>query len=60
MIDRLHELDRYVYYFQFTLNSYGTDVEPNIPSKKEVIIPVFQKLSKTIGKDRIICLALLH
>ena len=54
MIDRLHELDRYVYYFQFTLNSYGTDVEPNISSKKEVIIPAFQKLSKTIGKDRII------
>ena len=54
MIDRLNELDRYVYYFQFTLNSYGTDVEPNIPSKKEVIIPAFQKLSKAIGKERII------
>ena len=54
MIDRLNELDRYVYYFQFTLNSYGVDVEPNIPSKKEIIIPAFQKLSKAVGKDRII------
>ncbi|MBQ9428827.1 MAG: DUF1848 family protein [Clostridia bacterium] len=28
MLDRLTELERYIYYFQFTLNSYGKDVEP--------------------------------
>lgn len=54
MINRLNELRDYVYYFQFTLNSYSTDAEPNVPSKSDVIIPVFQKLSKIIGKDKVI------
>lgn len=54
MLDRLSELDKYNYYFQFTLNAYGKDVEPNIPSKNDVIIPAFQQLSKIIGRERII------
>lgn len=54
MIDRLDELKNYIYYFQFTLNSYGKEVEPNIPSKNDVVIPTFQKLSKKIGKDKVI------
>ena len=54
MLDRLSELKRYVYYFQFTLNSYGKDIEPNVPSKKEIIVPAFQKLSQMIGKDKVI------
>ena len=54
LLDRLSELDKYNYYFQFTLNAYGKDVEPNIPSKNDVIIPAFQQLSKIIGRERII------
>lgn len=54
MIEWLDELSGYTYYFQFTLNVYGKDVEPNIPSKNDVIIPAFQKLSEKIGKDRVI------
>ena len=54
MLNRLSELEKYNYYFQFTLNSYGRDVEPNVPSKSKVIIPAFQKLSKEIGKERVI------
>lgn len=54
MLHRLSELDKYNYYFQFTLNAYDRDVEPNIPSKNNVIIPAFQQLSKAIGKDRVI------
>ena len=54
MIDRLDELKDYIYYFQFTLNSYGTDVEPHVPSKNDVIIPSFKKLSNKIGKDKVI------
>lgn len=54
MINRICELERYNYYFQFTLNSYNKDVEPNIPSKNKIIIPAFQQLSKMIGKDRVI------
>jgi len=48
------ELEKYNYYFQFTLTAYDKDVEPNIPSKNEVIIPAFKSLSKTIGRERVI------
>lgn len=49
---KIRELD--TYYFQFTLNSYGTDVETNVPSKNNVVIPAFQKLSSQIGKERVV------
>lgn len=54
MLPRLNELEHYPYYFQFTLNPYGTDVEPNVPSKNDIVIPTFQKLSNQIGKNRVI------
>jgi DNA repair photolyase len=54
MLERLKELRRYTYYFQFTLNPYGKDVEPNVPSKNDVIIPSFRKLSRKIGKERVV------
>ena len=54
MLDKLDALRDYMYYFQFTLNSYGADVERNIPSKNNVIIPAFQQLSDLIGPDRVI------
>ena len=54
MLDRLVELNDYMYYFQFTLNSYGVDAEENIPNKSKVVIPAFQRLSDSIGPDRVI------
>ena len=56
MMDRLEELDKkgYMYYFQFTVTSYGEEIEKKLPSKKDVIIPTFKKLSKIIGKERVI------
>ena len=54
MFNKLDELKNYSYYFQFTLNPYGKDIEPNVPSKKDIIIPAFQQLSKEIGKDRVV------
>jgi DNA repair photolyase len=53
MINSLHLLDEYSYYFQFTLNPYDNDVEPNLPFKNE-IIETFKKLSDSIGPHRII------
>ena len=53
-MDKLDALTDYMYYFQFTLNSYGIDVERNIPSKNNVIVPAFQRLSDLIGPDRVI------
>lgn len=55
MLHRLHELEgKYMYYFQFSVNSYGKDIEGNIPSKNDVIIPAFQELSSKIGKNRVV------
>ena len=54
MLGRLHELEKYNFYFQFTLNAYGKDVEPSIPSKNDTIIPAFIQLSKAVGRDRVI------
>ena len=46
MLPRIHELDAFKYYFQFTITPYGRDVEKNIPDKKEVIIPAFKRIEK--------------
>lgn len=53
MLERLHLLKDYKYYFQFTLTPYGKDIEPNLPPKDEVV-NTFLKLSDKIGKKRII------
>lgn len=54
MMNRLSELEKYIYYFQFTLTAYDRDVEPNLPSKNESLIPAFQQLSRAIGRNRVI------
>lgn len=54
MMDRLDLLKKYMYYFQFTINSYGRDIEANIPSKNDIIIPTFRTLSDKIGPERVI------
>lgn len=54
MMKRLDELSAYRYYFQFTLTAYGPEVETNLPSKNKIVIPAFQRLSKEIGKEKVI------
>lgn len=54
MIERLNELKDYCYYFQFTLNSYAKEVEPNLPLKNDVLLTTFQRLSDKIGADKVI------
>lgn len=54
MLGRLSDLEAYNYYFQYTLTAYGPDVERNIPSKNKIIIPTFQRLSKEIGREKVI------
>ncbi|ADL68372.1 Domain of unknown function DUF1848 [Thermoanaerobacterium thermosaccharolyticum DSM 571] len=53
MIDNLQIIDRYPYYFQFTLNPYDDKVEKNVPKKSE-IIDTFRRLSDKIGPNRVI------
>jgi len=54
MLDKLHELKNYMYYFQFTITPYGTDVEPFLPNKNLKILNVFKRLSDMIGADRVV------
>lgn len=45
--------EKYQYYFQYTLNAYDSDIEPNLPPLEERI-NTFITLSKTVGKERVI------
>lgn len=54
LLSRLEELKAYQYYFQFTLTGFGSDIECNVPHKKKYMIPIFQKLSQKIGKEKVI------
>lgn len=53
MMEKLDGLQDYMYYFQFTLTGYGKDLEPGLPDKKD-LIDTFQRLSKRLGKERVI------
>lgn len=52
-LPRLFELSDYAYYFQVTVTPYGTDVEPGIPLKEDVISAVL-RLSDEIGPARVV------
>jgi hypothetical protein len=54
MLVRLDELRDYTYYFQFTVTSYGRDIEPNLPSKTDAILPAFKQLAGLVGADRVV------
>lgn len=53
MLARLDELSEYDYYFQYTLNNYGKDVEPNVPDIEQRI-KTFISLSEKIGREKVI------
>ena len=53
LMNRLDELDRYKYYFQYTLNAYPQNIESNI-SHLEDRLDTFLNLSKKIGRDKVI------
>ncbi|MBF0407610.1 MAG: DUF1848 domain-containing protein [Candidatus Riflebacteria bacterium] len=46
-------LERFKYYFQFTLTPYGKNIEKNLPPKEEVI-QTFQDLSNRIGRHLVL------
>lgn len=53
MLTRLPELNDYKYYFQYTLNAYGHDIEPGLPALERRIY-TFIRLSAAIGPGRVI------
>ena len=52
ILDKIKDIKQKVY-FHITLTPYKKDIEPNLPSKKE-IIEATKKLSKIIGKENIV------
>ncbi len=53
MLKKLHLLNGYAYYFQYTITPYSPDIEKNLPMKK-YLVDTFIRLSERIGKNRII------
>ena len=51
MIADLGRLEPYPYYFQFTINPYGNDVERNLPSEDQRV-DIFRRLADAIGPRR--------
>jgi DNA repair photolyase len=52
-IEKLHLLEMYSYYFQYTITGYGKILEPNVP-KLEEATKYFVNLSEQIGKNKVI------
>jgi len=53
LLPKLHTLRDYMYYFQFTLNPYGKDIEKQLPSLEDRL-HTFIELANKIGKKRVI------
>ena len=52
ILDKIKDIKKKVY-FHITLTAYKKDIEPNIPSKKD-IVEAIKKLSNIIGKENIV------
>jgi hypothetical protein len=52
MLGRLHDLSAYPFYFQYTLNAYGYEIEPAPPLDDR--IETFRRLSAALGPSRVI------
>jgi len=53
LMARLDELEAFPFYFQFTLNPYGVDVEPGVPPLG-TRVETFLRLSERVGPDRVV------
>jgi|ERR1035437_181550 hypothetical protein len=53
MLNRLNEINKFDYYFQFTVNGYGQRLEPNV-IELDKVVDTFRKLSDSIGPKRVI------
>ena len=53
MLGKLHPLDQYPYYIQFTINPYGRDIEANLPDKPQ-LVETFKHLAGILGRERLV------
>ncbi|MCL2578402.1 MAG: DUF1848 domain-containing protein [Oscillospiraceae bacterium] len=54
LLPKLPQLDRFPYYFQYSITPYHPDIEAGLADKKETVIPAFLKLAVSIGAKRMI------
>lgn len=52
-MNKLELLEKYNYYFQFTVTAYRKDIEVSLRKKRD-IIKTFQELSNKIGKEKVV------
>ena len=53
ILEKLHLIDRYNYYFQFTITAYDSSIEKNLP-EKQALVETFIRLSDMIGPEKVI------
>lgn len=53
MLDKLERLKDYKYYFQFTINPYGTELENKLPPLPKRI-DTFKRLADKIGREKVV------
>ena len=54
LLPQLAALDKYLYYFQYTITPYHPDIETGLADKRTTVIPAFQNLAAIIGAKRMI------
>ncbi|MCH4266277.1 MAG: DUF1848 domain-containing protein [Solobacterium sp.] len=52
MLEHLNELSSFRQFWQVTVTPYGTDIEPNVPNKHELLDAVIS-LSELVGTERV-------
>lgn len=52
MLARMNEIKKFGQFWFVTITPYGTDIEPNVPVKEQVM-DSFQKLSEIVGADAV-------
>ncbi len=53
LMERLDALEAFPFYFQFSLNAYGRDVEPGVPPL-DARVDAFLRLADRIGPERVV------
>lgn len=53
LLPHIEKLEKFPFYVQYTITSYGRDIEPTVPDARQSI-HAFQTLSDRIGKDRVV------
>jgi len=54
ILPHLSTLDKFPYYFQYSITPYHTDIESGLVNKSGEIIPAFIELANHIGAERVI------